>query len=370
MLGSAALRAGFDPDAHNERKKQALMSVVGTTPFESDIAEQPAALMRLVDADTSDLRGVTDRSWERIVVTGMGSSHYAGLPTWRELLGHGRPAWAVDTAQLLDNPGLLTDDTLVIATSQSGASGEVVELLERRAAGAIRTGMVVGIADDTSSPLARQADLFLPLHSGPEATVSTKSYLNTLAVHSRIIAAFTDQTGDTVQRSIAQTAEAVEAAISSHALDELAERTATHPRRRLAYIGRGDEGATALFAALITKESSKVPAEGFIGGEFRHGPFELAGDGLTAVLFASRDSDPGGNLQRLAEELVETSSDVVLVADYAIRGTTRIPNSGDSRLQTLAVGAVTAERFAVPLARANGYTPGAFLHGSKITTAL
>lgn len=346
------------------------MPVVETTPFELDIAEQPAALKRLAEAPAPDLSALLGRRWERIVLTGMGSSHYAGLPTWRTLLGQGRPAWAVDSAQLLDNPGLITDETLVIATSQSGASGEIVELLERRADGLVSGAMLVGIADDGDSPLAEQSDLYLPLHSGPEATVSTKSYLNTLAIHARLIAVFSGQDDESVRRDIEQTAEAVQTAIDSTHLGALARRTASHPNRRLAYIGRGDESATALFAALITKESSKVPAEGFVGGEFRHGPFELAGDGLTAVLFASRASDPGGNLLRLAQELVDASSAVVLVGDEDLPRTTKVPNPAVSRLQTLAVGAVTAELFAVPLARANGYTPGAFLHGSKITTAL
>ena len=121
----------------------------------------------------------------------MGSSHYAGLPTWRQLIALGHNAWAIDTGQLLDNDTVLDAGTLLIITSQSGASGEVTELLERRQAGRVAPAALVGVADNESSPLARAADLFIPLHSGPEATVSTKSYLNTLAVHRLIRATFT-----------------------------------------------------------------------------------------------------------------------------------------------------------------------------------
>ena len=346
------------------------MPEVEITPFELDIAEQPEALMRLADAEVPDLSRLASRDWDRVILTGMGSSLYAGLPTWRALVDTGRAAWAVDSSQLLDNPSLMTEGTLVIATSQSGASGEIVELLDRRAGSAAASATFIGIADDPNSPLAQQSDLYLPLHSGAEATVSTKSYLNTLAVHARLIAAFTAAGHTDARRAIEETADAVAAAITSNSLDDIAQRTATHPSRRLAYIGRGDESATALFSALITKESSKVPAEGFIGGEFRHGPFELAGDGLTAIFFASQSSDRGGNLASLAGELVNASSTVVFVSDVDVAGTTAVHNARASNLQTLAVGAVIAERFAVPLARANGYTPGAFLHGSKITTTL
>ena len=55
----------------------------------------------------------------------------------------GSDAWRIDTGQLLDSPELLTPDTLLIATSQSGASGEVVELLDRLG---VRTDCTPGLA--------------------------------------------------------------------------------------------------------------------------------------------------------------------------------------------------------------------------------
>jgi glutamine---fructose-6-phosphate transaminase (isomerizing) len=106
-----------------------------TTPFERDIREQPDALRRLAEAEPPDLAGVTGVPWDRIVLTGMGSSHFAGLPTWRRLTALGHAAWTIDTGRLLDSPELVTPGTLLVVTSQSGASGEVVELLARRASG-------------------------------------------------------------------------------------------------------------------------------------------------------------------------------------------------------------------------------------------
>jgi glucosamine--fructose-6-phosphate aminotransferase (isomerizing) len=340
------------------------------TPFEADIAEQPVALRRLADSGIPDLTALTAREWDRVVLTGMGSSHFAGIPTWRALTALGRPAWAVDAGQLLETPGLITDRTLLIITSQSGGSGEAVELISRCSSGALPAGLVVGITDDAESPLATGADVFLPLQSGPEATVSTKSYLNTLAVHRRIIGAFAGEPADAAQLDIRATADTVETLLNAVDLAAIARRTATHERRRLAYIGWGDEGATALFAGLITKESSKVPAEGFVGGQFRHGPFELAGDGMTAVLFgALRGSDHEG-LHRIGSDLLGTGAAVVLVGAGDLPGATAVAAPARTTLEALAAGAVVAQLFAVDLARSNGYTPGAFLYGSKITTAL
>src|SRR4051794_4373483 len=102
-----------------------------TSPFEHDIADQGEALARFAQAPVpARLATLVQREHARVVLTGMGSSHFAALPSWRRLVGAGQPVWWVDTGQLLDSPQLMTPDTLVVATSQSGASGEIVALLE------------------------------------------------------------------------------------------------------------------------------------------------------------------------------------------------------------------------------------------------
>ena len=105
-------------------------------------------------------------------------------------------------------------------------------------------------------------------------------------------------------------ADAVQDVIDRVDLDKYATSVAQHPQRRLAYIGARDSAGTAEFAALITKESAKVAAEGYVGGQFRHGPFELAGDGLTVMVFAPERDQPDASLRRLAADLVDTGSQV------------------------------------------------------------
>lgn len=346
-----------------------------TTPFELDMAEQPAALRRLAGADLPALGAVTGRAWTRIVLTGMGSSHFAGIPTWRALVAAGRPAWNIDAGQLLDDSGLITPETLLVATSQSGASGEITELLARRGSGRIAPGAMVGITDDVTSELARATDVLLPLHSGAEATVSTKSYLNTLGVHRILRAAFAGEDVDRVRTvELPDAADAAQAVLDDAELvaelTRAAQEIATHPARRLDYIGSRDTAATALFSALITKESAKLPAEGYVGGEFRHGPFELAGDGHTAVLFFPHDESPDPSLRRLAADLLAAGSRVVAVGDTGAPATMTVPLPTSSALESMAASAVVTELFAVALARANGVVPGAFVHGSKITTTI
>jgi glucosamine--fructose-6-phosphate aminotransferase (isomerizing) len=347
------------------------MTTVEKTPFEINILEQPDALRRLANATPAPLDALTGTHWDRIVLTGMGSSHFAGLPTWRRLVALGRDAWTLDTGQLLDNDRLITDSTLLVVTSQSGASGEVTELLDRRRARRIGPALLAGVTNDEASPLASEADVFLPLHSGAEATVSTKSYLNTLAVHRLIRAAFAGEDVAAIRAvELADAAAAVQDVIDRVDLDKYALGAAQHPVRRLAYIGARDSAGTAEFAALITKESAKVAAEGYVGGQFRHGPFELAGDGLTVMMFAPERDQPDASLRRLAADLIDTGSQVIVVGDRDCPATVTVPIGGTSDLAFAAASSVVAELFAVDVARANGVTPGAFVHGRKITTTV
>jgi fructoselysine-6-P-deglycase FrlB-like protein len=344
---------------------------MNATPFELDILAQPGALHDIAVAGAPDgLISLARRPWDRIILTGMGSSHFAGIPTWRSLTAAGFTSWAVDTGQLLDTPGLLTPGTLLVATSQSGASGEIVELLDRIDSTGYRPGGVIGVTADPDSPLARNADLYLPLYSGPEATVSTKSYLNTLVAHAELVTAATGGDLSAVYAETHRVAETVEAVIRHTDTASIAARTLTPARPRLAAVGKRDDAATALFAALITKESSKIPIEGHIGGQFRHGPFELAGPGLTVFLYGVTRRHADDATMRLAADLRDTGADVVLVGDQHLDGIDTLRAPAGTDLEGLATGAVIAQLVAVELAHENGVEPGAFAYGSKITTAL
>ena len=339
------------------------MSASPMSPFEHDIAAQPEALRAFAHTDGQPaLAALRAGPYDRIVLTGMGSSHDAALPTWRRLARAGRAAWWADTGQLLDAPELITASTLLIVTSQSGSSGEVVSLLEGRP----RPATLVAVTNDVTSPLAAGADLVVALHSGDEATVSTKSYLNSLAAHDLLAATLTGTAPD----DVLAVAKAVEEFGAAAELTRPAGELVAAANPRLAYIGFGDHAATARYAGLITKEGAKIAAEGFIGGQFRHGPLELAGPGLTAVLFGS--DDPAGNvsLQRLATDLTEAGSTVIAVAALDRPGTALSLRPPSGTIAPLAYGAVVAQHFTVALARARGITPGAFTFGSKVTTDL
>jgi glutamine---fructose-6-phosphate transaminase (isomerizing) len=343
---------------------------VTLSPFERDIAAQPDALREFAQASPgAGLAAIARRDYDRVVFTGMGSSHAAALPSWRQLVADGRATWWIDTGQLLDSPRLITPGTLLVITSQSGASGEIAALLTPAdGRPPVRPLAVVGITNEPASPLGRESDGVILLHSGPEATVSTKSYLNSLAAHQQLLRVMTHTAA--TPSSPAETAKLVADLDPVPAATALAQAATAASNPRIAFIGSKDHAATALYAGLITKEAAKIAAEGYIGGQFRHGPLELAGPGLAAVLFGAWADDVSTAITALAADLIATGADVTLVGDLVMPGARTMAIPRGATLTELAAGAVVAQHIAVRLARARGLVPGAFAYGRKITTTL
>jgi glucosamine--fructose-6-phosphate aminotransferase (isomerizing) len=329
-----------------------------TTPFEEDILDQPRALHAFLDGPRPSR--VTDRpagDYDRIILTGMGSSHFAGLRAWRRLAAARLPAWWVSTDELLDSLELITEGSLVLVTSQSGASGETAALLQALAGRRVPPE-VVGITNDPGSPLGRQAETLVELRSGTEATVSTKSYVNSLAAHEWLSTGLLGGDWATLEAELDRAL----AATSMPGLDggaDLAHAVVEAEVPRLAFIGAQDHLATALLGGLVVKEATKLPAEGFTGGSFRHGPLEIAGPGLTALFFGLAGEEADSPLRRLALDVEATGATVVPVPESSTEG-------GDG-LAALVHGAIVCQWFSVALARARGIIPGEFHYGTKVT---
>ncbi len=339
------------------------------TAYETDMAEEAAGLLRFTETRLPDsLRGLDLKAFDRIVLTGMGGSDCATIPFELRLGRAGLPVWRLLSSRLLDMLELVTAETLLVITSQSGRSGEVVALLERLER---RPKALVVVTNDGGRPLARAADHIVLLNSGREATVATKSYANTLAAFHRLAGLLLDKDDAQAVGEIRAAAQSLQARIDQDdpAVEELVERMPGLPSPRLALIGGGPDAATALAGAMILKEAAKVAAEGYVGGAFRHGPLELAGPRLTAILFGRGSADESSPTA-LARDLAATGSTVVTIAPAAYEGSTLIAIPGATDLERLLHGMYVVQRLSVGLARKAGLVPGAFLYGQKITAQL
>jgi glucosamine--fructose-6-phosphate aminotransferase (isomerizing) len=344
------------------------MTDVMTHGYEQDMLDQPEALEAFAAHPLPDALAALDPTrFDRIVLTGMGSSDYATIPLELLLTRQGLPVWRIQTGRLLETPELITGRTLLWITSQSGRSGEVVALIDsvRRSEGTV----IVATTNDAASPVARAADHVVLLRSGSEATVSSKSYLNTLASFHRIAARLSGWSDAEAVAEIMAVAASLRLRLAEpgSAVAALAARALEGPMPRLALVGGGADATTALTGALILKEASKVAAEGYVGGAYRHGPMETAGRGATLLLFGT-GADEDVTLKQLATDLSGTGTLVVSVSPQAYAGAEHIAVPNTTALERLAHAMVVVQQLSLGLARGSGLVPGEFLYGKKITS--
>jgi len=260
----------------------------------------------------------------------------------------------------------LTGRVLLWVTSQSGESGEVAALVEQGTRA--REATLIATTNVPTSTLARAADIVICLGFGEEAAVSTKSYLNTLAAHERALNALRHHDDAESVVHILSVATALD--VFQPDLGPLAAAALAPPTPRFAFVGSSSGLANALIAALMLKEVAKLPAEGYLAGEFRHGPIEIAGPGLVVLLYGSGVDDVP--LTGLATELVESGALVVPVDAGASAPLSpwAMTTRTSSNLGRLACGAKLAQLFSAQLALARSVEPGQFRFGQKVTASI
>jgi len=332
-------------------------------PYVRDIHAQPQALRALFDAGlpkaaVRTLRAV--RTAERIVLTGMGASLHALYPTYLRLLRAGLPVWLVETAELLGPAGaLVTPRTALWITSQSGGTIEAVALLERMPA---RPAAVLALTNAADSELAAAADAVVLLQCGPERTVSTRSYMNTLAAAAMMEA---EMVGTPSVPSLGTVPGALEDFLAGwrRHVDRMGWAVPDGP---LFALGRHASLAAAYTGALIVKEAAAHAVEPLSAPQFRHGPLEMAGPGVTVLLLAG-DAEARPLNERLREDLSGFGTNVVWLDPRD--PDSPVPRLDDDLLRPFAE-IVPFQALSVALGLRAGREPGRFRKIGKVTTVL
>jgi glucosamine--fructose-6-phosphate aminotransferase (isomerizing) len=252
-----------------------------------EIAEQPAVVGDLLAREAAAVRAIAadvEQAAPSFVVTvARGSSDNAARYA-QFLFG-----WRLRLPVALATPSLHTlygtppryGGALVIGVSQSGASPDVVGVLEEAA----RQGCVtVAVTNEPDSPLGSAAAHVVDLGARPErAVAATKTYTASLAAVAAIV---TEIAGDAERRSeLARLGEHVAAQLEL-AADVAAAVPVTAGWERAAVLGRGANYATAFETALKIKELTGVAAEPYSPADFMHGPVALAGADYPVVAVA------------------------------------------------------------------------------------
>lgn len=348
-----------------------------TDPFLPEIAGQPDALRSaaaaLVDqADELDRIRRAAEAADNLVFTGMGASYDACYPAVNELAGRGIPALLVDTAELLYfRRRILTTTTLLTIVSQSGRSAEVVRLAGEIGTQAGRP-FVLTVTNGLDNPLAELADVTLDTTAGEETGPSTITFVAALVQLACVAWLLggdpVDTALDRTRSAVAEGARGIERMLRNpHGwADELDRSLVDHDL--IVIVGRGPARAAAEMGALLLKESG-VMAEAFESAAFRHGPFELAGAGMAAIVVATepetRDLDLG-----LARDLVDAGASVLVISTDGVapEGAHALAIGAHDRALASAVSIVPVQLLAWRLSADRGRTPGAFTRALKVTT--
>ena len=347
-------------------------------PFIAEISGQPAALRGAAAALLDQGRALEQLAslpaGPSPIFTGMGSSYDACYPAVTELAAGGAAALHVGAAELLHfRTGLLEPGSIVIAVSQSGESAEVVRLARLvRERPPHERPMLLAVTNGTTNALAGLADVTIDTAVGRESGPSTMTFAAALVALSAVGATLAGEPVDAVLDRVGGEAELAAVAIERILADgSLAEELAARlgPRSVTVVLGRGPARAAAEMGALTLKEAVGIAVESLETAQFRHGPLELAGPDLAAIVIATEVETRELDLA-LAEEISQVGSAVLVVGrgPGGSSGGLHVDVGSTDRTLCPAVSIVPIQLLAWRLAMAHGREPGAYVRASKVTT--
>ncbi len=293
-----------------------------------EIYEQPIVVAQTLRSYLQQLEGrvslpIPEFSLDaikRVTIVACGTSFYAGMVAkyWFEQFA--RVPVDIDVAsEFRYRAPVMEPGGLALFISQSGETADTLAALRHAKAEGQTIAVVVNVPTST---MAREADLLLPTHAGPEIGVaSTKAFTCQLAVLAALATNLAHAKGlltpDDERAIVRHLAEAPAALNAALAYDESIESMAhtIAGARDVLYLGRGTNYPIAMEGALKLKEISYIHAEGYAAGEMKHGPIALIDENVPVIVIA-----PSGPLFDKTvsnmQEVQARGGKVVLISDY------------------------------------------------------
>ncbi|MDQ3123695.1 MAG: glutamine--fructose-6-phosphate transaminase (isomerizing) [bacterium] len=265
---------------------------------------------------------------ERIIIIACGTSYYAGM-VGEYLIEEiaGIPVEVQQASEFRYRSEPLTRSTAVLVISQSGETADAIAALKKLDG----TGILrLGVVNAPGSTLARLTDAGVYCHAGPEkAVASTKAFIAQVTVLCLIALHLSKNYADFNKLIIAldELPVQLEQVLKLEKdIQKLAKKYATS--RHFLFIGRRYLYPVALEGALKLKEISYIHAEGFAGGEMKHGPLALIDEDFpTFALALSSDiaEKSASNMQEIRSRggpilavIDDTASEAANLADDVI----------------------------------------------------
>jgi glutamine---fructose-6-phosphate transaminase (isomerizing) len=333
-----------------------------------DILDQPRALedtLKTLDG-SKELQDLASRlncgEFQRIVLTGMGSSFHALHPLSLQLVSQGFTAVMLETSELIHyQMGLLDLQTLVVAVSQSGQSAEMVRLCEVNS----RRSAVIAVTNTPESVVGRNATAAVFTQAGREFSVSCKTYVTALMALTWLGEILCQGEASHRIREFENVAPAVKDYLAEWKQHVTSLTDQLRGIRNLFLVGRGASLAAAGTGALIVKESDHFHAEGMSSAAFRHGPLEMLSEETFVVVFSGDDKTRDLN-RRLVADIQQGGGGAALVGEDSPVECFRLPDRGSTVRPILEI--LPIQMITLAFGVLAGREPGKFELATKVTT--
>jgi glutamine---fructose-6-phosphate transaminase (isomerizing) len=261
-----------------------------TDTFRGRIApETGSVVLPDVNLDPSTVRAL-----QRVVLVACGTSYHAAMVGRTMIEQFARLPVETDLgSEFRYRDAVIGPETLIVAISQSGETADTLGAVK----GAKLKGCpVLAVTNVVGSALAREATGTLYTHAGPEIGVASTKAFTTQIAAMYLLALWLGRQRETITRQdvvkriqdLVEIPRLVESTLElDSSIDALARRLGN--AQDFLYLGRGVQFPIALEGALKLKEISYIHAEGYAGGEMKHGPIALITEGLPVVALAPRD---------------------------------------------------------------------------------
>ena len=266
-----------------------------------EIDEQPLVIRKIIQKYQNEKHELTIdeevvqavKEADRIYIIAAGTSYHAGLvgKQYIERLA-AIPVEVHISSEFGYNLPLLSANPLFIFISQSGETADSRAVLVKIKELGHKALTITNVPGST---LSREADYTLLLHAGPEiAVASTKAYTAQLAVLAIFAEVTARSKGLDLDFSLVKELGIAANAIgilcdSKEELEQMAQEYLATTRNAF-FIGRGIDYYVCLEGALKLKEISYIQAEGFAGGELKHGTIALIEEGTPIIALATQES--------------------------------------------------------------------------------
>ena len=269
-----------------------------------EIMEQKYTISRAAEQEESKIKAIANQIMdaENVFFIGCGT---AGKVC--KSAGHlfssvaGKHVTAVVASEFSNYAKYTTKSTLVMAISQSGETADVLEAIEMAKSKGAR---VVSLLNTSGSTMMRASDESIMVNAGIERSVaSTKATTAQLTVATLLAYAAAGKFKEG-RLALLNTAAAINDMLNpgyEEHVKKLANSMVRNGSAFISIIGRGANSNMAEEAAIKLQETCCIPAQGFAGGELKHGPLALIAPGTVCIVLVANDETKADTLSNAME---------------------------------------------------------------------